>query len=248
MAAGYTAFMTYMLVPTGGTTGITEGFGYSQAIHCNYIRKILFDDLTNKEFNIYFEDPSEFKFLSVSGGSGFTAHYIYVLAQLIDNAPYNSVNDVKPNSANWKVFDVTDQIIDYVTGQTLSAEDLSSVVFRVPIGLYNLAPYYDLSYLSYPPSGNTETLCFGDETYFFGNVTTAIEAVAYTMDLAINLPLDQFNSSNNATWDSALDDQVFISEIGLYDENNNLVGIAKLNNPIPKDDTIARTIVFAMDF
>ena len=253
MADGYTAFMTYMLVPaSGGTTGVTQGYGYSQAIHCNYINSVQFDNIINKEFNIYFEEEDEFKFLSVTGGTGYTAHYLIVLSQLINNAPYASVDDVKPIASQWKWFDVTNQIIGYVTGQTLSGADLSSTVFRVPIGQYSLAPYYNLDYLDYPVSTTGLTtptssiLCFGDETYFMGNVTTSIEAIAYTMDLAINLPLNQFNSSTNATWQSG--DQVFISEIGLYDADNNLVAIAKLNDPIPKDNTISRSIVFGLDF
>jgi len=255
MAKGYTAFMTYMLIPeTGTTSGITQGYGYSQAIHCNYEKNVYFEDLTNKEFNIYFENPDEFKFLSTSGGTGFTAHKLVVLAQLIDNEPYNSLNDVKPFPNEWRWFDVTEQIIDYKSGQTLTASGVCSTVFRVPIHKYYIADKYDLSYLNYPQvsTGSTAStvnyLNFGDETYFMGNVTTSIEAIAYTMDLGINLPLNQFNSTGNPTWNSNLDKQVFISEIGLYDENKNLVGIAKLNNPIPKDDTISRTIVFAMDF
>ena len=148
MAAGYTAFMTYMLVPESGvTSGITQGSGYGQAIHCNYINRVLFDNLTNKEFNIYFEYEDEFKFLSETGGTGFTAHRLIVLAQLIDNDSYTSVEDVKPFSQNWRWFDVTDQIIGYVSGQTLSAADVCSTVFRVPIGEYYIAPSYDLSYL-----------------------------------------------------------------------------------------------------
>jgi hypothetical protein len=251
MAAGYTAFMTYMLVPESGST---NGYGYSRPIHCNYINNIVFEDLTNKEFNIYFNDAAEFKFLSNEGGTGFTAHYIYVLAQLIDNGPYASVDDVKPFSDQWRLFDVTEQVSGYTSGMTLTAQQLSSDVFRIPIADYYIAPLYDLSYLDYPAavtgttSPTTELLCFGDETYFMGNVTTSVEAIAYTMDLAINLPLDQFNSSDNSTWNSGLDGQVFISEIGLYDSEKNLVGIAKLNNPIPKDDSISRTIVFGMDF
>lgn len=254
MASGFTAFMTYMLVPENNiTTGITQGYGYSKAIHCNYIKKIFFNDLTNKEFNIFFDNVDDFKFLSISGGSGFTAHYLIVLAQLVDNSLFDSIDDVKPLlNEKWKIFDVTNQIVGYQSGQTLSGEDICSTVFRVPISQYYIAESYDLNYLNYPQiiTGSTDNnlLCFGDETYFMGNVTTSIEAVAYTMDLAINLPLNQFNTSNNVTWDSTLDNQVFISEIGLYDENKNLVGIAKLNDPIPKDDTISRTIVFAMDF
>lgn len=244
MAEGYTAFMTYMLVSESGTTN--NGYGYSDAIHCNYINKIVFDNLTNKEFNIYFEDPNDFKFLSTSGGTGFTAHKIYVLAQLINNEPYNDLNDVKPSSNMWKLFDVTSQVSGYTSGETINKFQLSSNVFRIPVGQYNLAPPYDLDYLNYPLSGNTDFLCFGDETYFLGNVETSIEAIAYSTDLAINLPLNQFNSTTNTTWDQQ--SEVFISEIGLYDENKNLVAIAKLNDPIPKDSTIARTIVFGMDF
>lgn len=250
MAEGYTAFMTYILVPESGST---NGNGYSKPIHCNYINSIQFPDLINKEFNIYFENPDEFKFLTTSGGSGYTAHKIFVLAQLINNEPYNTIDEIKPQPNKWRYFDVTDQVSGYTSGQTISAQQLTSTVFRIPIAEYNLAPIYDLSYLNYPSStsGTTQTneiLCFGDETYFMGNVTTSVEAIAYTMDLGINLPLDQFNSSNNETWNSSLDQQVFISEVGLYDENKNLVGIAKLNSPIAKDDTISRTIVFAMDF
>ena len=254
MAEGYTAFITYMLVPE--TTGVTtQGYGYSQPIHCNYIKSIFLEDINNKEFNLYFEDEDrkDFKFLSTSGGTGFTAHKIVMLAQLVYNDEYESINDVKPASDRWAAFDVTDQIASsgYSSGQTLSAEDVTSTVFRVPIKNYNIKAsnndFYDLSYLNYPQSG-TDQLSFGDETYFMGNVKASIEAIAYTMDLGVNLPLNQFNSTDNPTWNSELDEQVYISEIGLYDEDKNLVGIAKLNNPIPKDDTIARTIVFAMDF
>lgn len=243
MAEGYTAYVTYMLVPE---TGTTNGYGYSDAIHCNYINKIVFDNLINKEFNIYFENSEEFKFLSTSGGTGFTAHKLIVLAQLIDNKNYMSLNDVKPSPDKWKMFDVTDQVSGYTSGKLLTPQQLSSNVFRIPVGLYNLAPYYDLDFLNYPLSGNTDILCFGDETYFYGNVETSIEAIAYSTDLAINLPLNQFNSTTNPTWDQ--ESEVYITEIGLYDENKNLVGIAKLNDPIPKDSTISRTIVFGLDF
>jgi hypothetical protein len=81
---------------------------------------------------------------------------------------------------------------------------------------------------------------------FFGDVETEIKADVYTTDLSINLPLNEFNSSNNLTWDGV--SKVFISEIGLYDSNKNLVAIGKLNDPVPKDATISRTIVFAIDF
>jgi hypothetical protein len=251
MAAGYTVFFSYLLESDSGNT---TGFGYSTAIHCNYINQIYLDNITNKEVNIYFNDVDDFKFLSTTGDTGYTINKIYILVQLINNSLYSNLSDVKPTSNEWKKYDVTTQISGYTSGQLLSAIDLSSVVFKVPLYLYyneTLMPTYDLSYLNYPLVSQTGTtaldtpLCFGDEQYFIGNVTTDIQAVAYTTDLVINLPINEFNSSTNESWDQ---DKVYITEIGLYDSNKNLVAIGKLNNPLPKDSTISRTIVFGIDF
>ena len=235
--------MTYMLVSESGTT---NGSGYGDAIHCNYINSIEFEDLINKEFNIFFENVEDFKFLSSVAGSGFTAHKIYVLAQLLNHDDYPNPVSRKPKSDDWRIFDVTEQVSGYTTGQTITKEQLTSAVFRIPVQLYQLATKYDLSYLNYPSELQEDKLSFGDETYFMGNVTSSVEAIAYTTDLAINLPLNEFNSTTNPTWDQESD--VYITEIGVYDSNKNLVGIAKLNNPIPKNDEISRTIVFGIDF
>ena len=62
--------------------------------------------------------------------------------------------------------------------------------------------------------------------------------------LIINIPVNG-TLHTNETWDGT--SSVEITEIGLYDTNKNLVGIAKFNNPISKDSTIARTLVFALD-
>jgi len=248
MINGYTVFFSYMLE---SDPDYTSGFGYSSGIHCNYINSLHLDSITNKEVNIYFNDINDFKFINVSGGTGYTVHNIYLLVQLIDNSTYENVEDIKPNSSEWRKYDVTEQIENYVTGQTLSAYNLTSSIFKVPIYLYyneTLMPKYTLDYLNYPKvtqSGTTQPLSFGEEQYFFGNVSTEIEAIAYTTDLSINLLTNEYNSTDNETWDG---DKVYITEIALYDDNKNIVAIAKLNNPILKDSTIARTIVFGMDF
>jgi len=247
MANGYTVFFSYVLVPDSGATNCA---GYSEAIHCNYINSIYLDTITNKEVNIHFDNINDFKFLAVSGGTGFTANKIYILVQLINNASYTNLADVKPNSANWKMYNATSQVTGYTTGNTfgLTPANITTTVFSVPLYLYNQMISYDLTYLNYPSHlpVDDDKLCFGDEEYFLGNVATDIEAIAYTTDLAINLPLNEFNSTSNATWDAL--SEVYITEIGLYDTDKNLIGIAKLNDPIPKDATIARTIVFALDF
>jgi hypothetical protein len=64
--------------------------------------------------------------------------------------------------------------------------------------------------------------------------------------MIIDLPMGFYNSTTNPTWDGM--SETLISEIGIYDENNNLVAIGKLNNPILKSDSISRNIVFSLDF
>jgi hypothetical protein len=238
----YTIFTSYLLVPTGSTFGQP----YSQAVHCNYINRmqITTDNIAIQEVRVNFANADEFKFLNGNvDGTGFTANRIYILVQMV-NSGTTDISDVKPISSEWKYYDVTDQILGH--GVYLTAADLTSIVFKVPLNNYNSYSTYNLNYLGYPSFNQSNYLCFGDETYFFGDVETEIKADVYTTDLSINLPLNEFNSSNNLTWDGV--SKVFISEIGLYDSNKNLVAIGKLNDPVPKDATISRTIVFAIDF
>jgi hypothetical protein len=250
MADGYSIFTTYILVPTGTTSGL--GYNYSEAIHCNYIKKTQ-STIANQsmgQITINFPNISDFKFLSDDpvNNTGYTANKIYALVQIISNSGYTSIDEVKAISTEWRMVDITNQIPTHTDGNALTAAELTSVVFKVPFNNYYSYPIYNLNYLNYPTKevGDDDKLSFGDEIYFFGNVSTEIKAIAYTTDLSINLPLNQFNSSTNSTWTQ--DDSVAISEIGIYDANKNLVAIGKLNNPILKDETIARTIVFNIDF
>lgn len=255
--SGYTIFTSYILVPY--TNNVNFGVSYSQAIHCNYIKSMQLNTTEPllQEIVINFSNVSDFKFLNdnISNGTGYTVHKIFALVQLIDNSTYTSLSDVKAIPYMWKVYDVTPQITYHASGNTLSASMLAGQAFKVPLKHYYDSPtlfqtYNITDYIpSYPTKQITadDQLCFGDETFFLGNVSSDIQAIAYTTDISILLDLNEFNSSTNATWNSQTD-KVVISEIGIYDANKNLVAIGKLNNPIQKDSSIARTIVFAVDF
>jgi len=246
--SGNTAFISYVLLPTG----ITDG-SYSQAIHCNYIKKIDLggSDPYIQEISLNFPDPNQFKFLAstYNDGTGYTANRIHALVQVVSNSPFNSYDEVVPYSDMWKQLDVTNQVTGYSSGSTfvLTPASLTSVVFKISLLQYmNAAVFlpYNLEYLSYPST--EDKLAFGEATYFFGNVATEIKADVYTTDISINLPLNQFNSTTNKTWYEG--EAVYISEVGIYDSNKQLVAIGKLNDPVAKDPTIARTVVFALDF
>lgn len=238
---GNTLFITYILKPTGTTVG------YSQAIHCNYIHKINLGgvDPFIQEISLNFTSSDDFKFLASSiGNTGYTANEIYGLVQIVDNTDFDTYAEVQPDSTAWKQYNLTNQLT--LSSGFLTSSNITAQVYKIPLINYTGFTSYNLDYLSYPEATNPDKLVFGDETYFFGNVETDVKADVYTTDLNINLPLNEFNSSTNPTWNGQ--ESVYISEIGIYDSDNNLVAIGKLNNPVPKNDTIARTIIFALDF
>ncbi len=239
--SGNTVFITYTLIPTG----------YTQPIHCNYIKKIELGigDPYLYQINIHFLNKEDFKFLSddIINMTGYCATKILFYVQIVNNSGFTNINEIMPDSNQWRVYDVTDQTNGgWVSGGTITKNQIMSTIYKVSLFDYEDKPLYNLNYLGYPASGEIDKLSFGDETYFLGTVMSDIEAIVYTTDLGINLLLDEFNTSTNPTWDNV--SPVSISEIGIYDENKNLVAIGKLNNPITKDSTISRTLVFAIDF
>jgi hypothetical protein len=238
---GYTIFITYLLEGTSG---------YSTGVHCNYIQAIPLDSATPDimELSMNFSNADNFKFLAdvIANNTGFTAYKISAVIQSV-----TGLTGATPNSANWRKFDMTDQI--KTDGTPLTKTELTNRVFKIPLyGLYYPTTgftSYNLDYLNYPSTGSQE-LCFGDEIYFLGNVTTEIHADVYVTDISVLLNLNEFNSSTNKTWDKTRDNQVYITEIGIYDDSTpkNLVAIGKLNSPMAKDESISRTILFALDF
>ena len=69
---------------------------------------------------------------------------------------------------------------------------------------------------------------FGDEYLFFGNVETDIQATVYEMRYYVNLPYNQFTVSTNPTLNG---DDIYITEVGLYDSDYDLMFISKLESP-----------------
>jgi hypothetical protein len=241
-----TIFVTYQF--EGAPYSADTSYGYSTPIHCNYIEKIETDSLINTTISLIF-DNDEFPFLAdntsdlnISGGTGWTAWKLNALIQII-----NATGDTAiPDPAAWKIIDITNQTVGWVSGETIQKSGLTSTIYSLTIPEINAAPTYDLSYLNYPTKLETDRLAWGEEAFFFGNVKTDIKATAYTTDIPVVMPLNQFNSTTNPTWNGS--SAVSVSEVGIYDSDGNLVAVGKLNNPINKDSTIARTILFAMDF
>lgn len=245
MATGFTIFHTYQFEDTPASA--STSYGYSTPIHCKYIQSVTTDTLNGKSLSIFFSSADDLPFLADTGstnGTGFTATKFNAIVQVV-NGISDSGTTIAPASDNWFKLDLTDQINNHVVGAIISKISLVNTVYNIEFN--TLTDPYTLDYLDYPSiiAGEDE-MGFGEESVFFGTVRSDIRATVYTTDIPVVLPLNNFNSTTNPTWDGV--EAVIIDEVGIYDDFGNLVAIGKLNYPITKDATIARTISFQLDF
>jgi hypothetical protein len=92
---------------------------------------------------------------------------------------------------------------------------------------------YDLNdYIDIPMNGETDKLNFGDEYSFYGDVSTDIQGTIYEMKYAVNLAEEQFTNTSNPTYSILTSNQKYITEIGLYNSNNDLMILSKLQYPV----------------
>ena len=86
----------------------------------------------------------------------------------------------------------------------------------------------------------------GRERLFYGNLRTHIAATIYKSLFNINIDGATIASSSNTTYDFGLDR--YVSEIGVLDNNNNLVLVGKLSRPIRLADSTTASIELTIDF
>jgi len=56
-----------------------------------------------------------------------------------------------------------------------------------------------------------------------------------------------FVSSSHPDYSASFERQVYISRVGLYDENKNLIGVATLSNPVRKEEAQDLTFKLKLD-
>ena len=156
--------------------------------------------------------------------SGFWATNFKILAQKV-------VAGQRPDPTKWKLIDFTSQIQSGFINGYVTQSSLTGTTFIVSPENYSSAPFYNLNnYIDLVPVGTTgRKLNFGDEYYFYGNIETDIQATIYEMKYKINLSQAEFKKSQNPSWVDGTPS--YITEIGLFDENKDLLVLSKLQSP-----------------
>lgn len=226
------------------TYRVSNTDSFTNSIHCNYYQKIQGPDiackplLTAQDVSIRFgggfncmnyELTNDNECCNIT--TGYYANKFEIICQKV------SGND-RPDPSEWRIIDFTSQLSNTTINGYLTPSGLTGTTFVITDDIYENANNYDLTdYISLPSIGDNEnSLTFGDEYYFYGNVETDIQADIYEMRYKINLTQSEFNVTSNPTWggNNEGDNPTYITEIGLYDSNKDLMIISKLQSPVKR--------------
>jgi hypothetical protein len=267
-----------IVAPSGGTsTGLLEPnktiyltytlennyvSGLTDSLPCQKYTKVTNNSPTAKDIAFRIEStdllPYMRKIESIDyDGYGFYADTFKLLYQIVED------ETERPDPGLWKSYDFTTTGITENTNETINPilletqtlggincdpatsftldllKDANSVI-------YDLIPILNMS-----PNNQPETLQFGDERFFYGNIKTFIGATIFKTIFDININSGLFNTTTNPTRSTdplTNPADIRISEVGVYDSNQNLVCIGKLSKPVSL--TVGNTIILelSMDF
>ena len=206
---------------------VTYAFqGPWQGLHCNYYQKIIGPSTgcSTTEQNVIVRFGDEFGCMTTGATNGFFATGFTMLVQT------GTTSQVTPDPSQWVSVDFTNSLSGYSVGGYINPVGLSAITYTITPTIYNNGTSYNLgSQINIPLATETSYLGFGDEYSFYGNVNTDIQATIYEMRYIVNLPNNQFVNTSNPTWTAGV--TPYMSEIGLYDINKNLLVLTKFQSP-----------------
>jgi hypothetical protein len=259
---GYSYYVTYIVENhLESTSGLS--FGYPQFMACNYVSKIdgVCDINGDPQYLKVNFGTSGFPFLrnganmdanSSFSGTGWAASKVQLLVNKIDTTAFPNMQLDKLPTDNWKL--VSNELYggNGIFSGGSSAIDpgtLLTSTFIVSQEDYNSGSTFVLNgkYSAFTMNNNTLStgLTFGDEVMFYGNVKCDILATVFKTVLTVLAPDVSYNSSLNPSFDSLLDTNTYITEIGVLDNNNVLVGVGKFTYPIKKNS--GRYLAFQLE-
>ena len=257
----YSYYVTYVASSNDYQSGTS--YGYPQSLPCGYVTRIDGQNDSNNLGSIlalkfqgasfpYMRSASN---LSALSGTGWNANSIQILLQEIATSATTLVGDLPTN--NWKLISngIGRGIYTGETGDnTINPISLMARTFLITQQDYDSGTTYSLdgkfsAFTSNIDYANSTGLTFGNEAFFYGNLTTGIQANVFKTIITILARNDEFNSSlYNSTYDSLYNSDTFITEIAILNNNNELVATAKPSYPITKNSSRYLAFQLELDF
>lgn len=260
--SGYTYFVTYI---TESDPSYMSGytFGYPQALHCGYVQRI--EGGTDFEGNSqylsaafptnafpYLRNSANMDASSAFSGTGWNANKVQLLVNEVNNENFTNVTLESTKPYEWKLISTGVGNGIYTgdtTDLTIDPGKLNSYQFIISQEDYDSGTTYVLDNVFTDNNDHSLTgLTFGDESFFFGNVKVDVMSTTFKTVITTFAQNDSLNSSNNISFDSVLDSNAYISEIGILDNDGNLVAVGKPTYPIKKNEGRFLTFQLQIDF
>lgn len=223
-------WVSYML---GSSTGFTT------ALPCLNYSKIT--PSKNEQTDIYISFPNGgFNFLSdYSRNTGYTADRFYVLLK-------KTISGSTYDPSGWAIYDMTSNVRNQNVGFPIVGSNLNSSKIRLSWSALTYGSQFNIINFM---SGNTasSSLQLGDEEFMYGNINTDIGATVYQTNLLCVIEENMFNRSVNPTF-NVYSGTPYISEVGVYSDTKDLVGVAKLASPVIKSRQNSTIYQINMDF
>ncbi len=243
-----TMYLTYVLDNSGHT-------GFTTSLPCQTYIKITNNTSSAKDIQFKINETDMLPYMRKKetsiDGYGFYAYKFKLLYQTVTDSMD------RPNPSAWKEYDYTSTLLTLAAGDTIDPillENQSPIAngFVLDKLKDNVSTTFSLiNTLNLPANISPEKLQFGDERFFYGNLSTHIGATIYKTIFDIRLNSSEFNSTTNVTRSldgSTNPPNIKVSEVGIYDNDKNLVCIGKLSTPVALMNGNTIMLELSMDF
>ena len=243
-----TMYVTYTFENSTGT-------GLTTTLPCQYYTKIQNNTSSTKDIEFNIEELDYLPYMRKEekigyDGMGFSAREFKVLYQIVDD-----FND-RPAADAWKVYDftstdITTNVNETIDPKLLERQNPTLNGFLIDNNVVTGSTTFSIiNSLSMPTNITPDILQFGDERFFYGNLKTYIGATIFKTIFYITISADDFKSTSNPTRpDSLLNaPDIRVSEVGIYDNTNQLVMIGKLSKPVKLSSGNTIMLELSVDF
>lgn len=186
---------------------------------------------------------------ALSGATkGYVADKLWVLVQETTNEV-----DLLPDPTQWLKIDITSRIPNHTPGNFINPSNLRDYSFVITGSDVSGASLFDLeTYLKNSStgtdylgtSGSTTNPQFGDEQPFPGQIKVVRCSDIEEMRFLVNLPEAEWVNTQNPTHSGTK--TKYITEVGLLDQNKNMLVTAKTSSPVQRVGT--QVISVKLDF
>jgi len=255
--SGYTYFVTYL---TESNYLYTSGssYGYPYSMPCGYYAQ-LNGSLAAPNSDLYLKvnfPVNAFPYMRNSigmdsySGTGWNANKVQFLINKVDLNTNPNVNVDTLDPSAWRLISTSAGGNGVYSGgsTTIDALQLQGNSFIISQEDYDSGTTYSMTGAYSAFTQNMDYLTFGDEYIFYGNIKTGIRATVYKSIITAVMPDIQYNTTTNQSFDSAVDTDIYFTEVAVLNNLGEVVAVGKPTEPIKKNINRYLAVQLEIDF